>query len=511
MVINLFSGVYSAVRVSLAVLLTALIVYPAPAMAQSPEELTIAAGKSAVVTSDPMIERVSVGFGDVAEAMAVGPREVLVNAKTPGATSLIVWQAGGGKMFFDVKVKPNPYVANDRLDGVRRQLRTELPDQEITPAVENDTVFLRGRAKDLTSVNRAVAIASTLGKVINLLYVDVPAPESQILLKVRFASIDRNNLAQLGANLFSLGGGKTIGTSSTEQFPSAQLPQNSPANQPTAPFVFSDLLNLFLFRTDIDAGAVIKALQVRNLLEVLAEPNVLTENGKQGTFLAGGEFPYPVVQGGNLFQTVTIQFREFGVRLNFIPTITPAGTIHLQVAPEVSALDPTNGVTLNGFSVPGLISRKVNTEVELQQGQSFAIAGLLDRRVTESFQKVPFVGDIPILGTFFRSKNTSKTNTELIVIVTPEIVQPVAPGSAIPLPAFPKPFLDSAKSDSVPGTGAAPARVAAAAKSIPVEQLIESMKPGKALDQNSGAMKPGDAAAPAGVSGSGGSGPASGR
>src|SRR5205823_1865833 len=194
---------------------------------------------------------------------------------------------------------------------------------------------------------------------------------------------------------------------STQQFPSAQLPQQSQQTATAAPFVFSDILNLFLFRPDLNLGAVIKALEVKSLLETLAEPNVLAQNGKQGSFLAGGEFPYPVVQGSGLTSSVTIQFREFGVRLNFIPTITANGTIRLQVAPEVSSLDFSNGITLNGFVVPALISRKVNTEVELQEGQSFAIGGLLDRRVTESFERVPFVGDIPILGKFFRSKNTN--------------------------------------------------------------------------------------------------------
>lgn len=469
----------------------------AQAPAGSPDELSIVVGKSAIVNSDQLIERVSVGFGDYVEAMAVTPREVLVNAKATGSTSLIVWQRGGGKLFFDVKVRPNPTAADNRLDALRRQLRAELPDQEITPSLENDSVFLRGTARDTTSVRRAVAIASTAGKVVNLLYVAVPSPEPQILLRVRFASVDRIKLAQAGANLFSTGSnGKMLGTSGTEQFPSAVLPQTTQAGTPVSPYVFNDLLNLFFFRRDIDLGGVIKALQANSVLEVLAEPNILAQNGKQGSFLAGGEYPYPVVQGSSFFQTVTIQFREFGVRLNVIPTITPNGTIRLQVAPEVSSLDYTNGVTLNGFVVPGLVSRKMKTEVELDDRQSFAIAGLLDRRVSDTFEKVPFIGDIPILGKFFRSKNTNRTNTELIVIVTPEIVQPIAPGAPLPSPKFPTPFMDSSPAENLAnpvaakGVTAAELRPAAlpAAKTIPIEDLIQSQKPENPLDMNAVAV-----------------------
>jgi len=479
------SEIFKLSAASIAVLLTAsFAVFPPTASAQSdsPDELSIMAGKSAIVRSEQVIERVSVGYGDVAEAMAVGAREVLVNAKSPGSTSLIVWQMGGGKLFYDVKVRPNQSAVNDRVEGIRRELRTELPGQEITPNIENDAVFLRGTAKDLTSVQRAVSIASTAGRVVNLLYVNIPAPEAQILLKVRFASVDRSNVEQLGMNLFSTGATNTIGSIATQQYPSAQLPQTQQGVQTAKPFVFSDILNVFLFRPDLNLGAAIKALEAKNLLEVLAEPNVLAQNGKQGSFLAGGEFPYPVVQGSNFLSTVTIQFREFGVRLNFIPTITPGGNIRLQVAPEVSSLDYSNGITLNGFNVPGLISRKVNTEVELQQGQSFAIGGLLDRRVTDSFEKVPFIGDVPILGKFFRSKNTTKNNTELIVIVTPEIVTPGVTAPAVP--AYPKPFLDGSGAPASNGGSAATIQPAAApaAKAIPVEQLLESMKAERPLD-----------------------------
>lgn len=453
---------------------------------ESPNDLSVAVGKSVLVASDKPIDKVAVGFGDIAEATAMSPTEVLVNAKAPGSTSLIIWQQGGGKLFFDVNVLPNKFLSDSRLETVRREVRTELAGQQINVTAEGDSVFLRGTAKDLTSAERAVSIASTMGKVVNLLYVEVPAPEAQILLKVRFASLDRSLAKQLGVNLFSTGAGRTLGTISTGQFAGPSLPDNPLQSNPATPFVFSDLLNIFLYRKDINLGATIKALETKGVLQVLAEPNVLTENGKQGSFLAGGEFPIPVVQGGTVGANVaiTILFREFGVRLNFIPVITPRGTIHLQVAPEVSSLDFGNALTINGFSIPSLVTRKVKSEVELEEGQSFAIGGLLDKRVTDTFEKVPFIGDIPILGKFFQTKNVNRQNTELLVIVTPELVRPIPASAAQMELPFPEPFLHSSDASAIrnPVTPKSEANRPPAAKTMPVEAYIQSLRPEQTLD-----------------------------
>ena len=243
----------------------------------------------------------------------------------------------------------------------------------------------------------------------------------------------------------------------------------------------SNFLNLFFFRPDLNLGATIEALQTAGVVEVLAEPNVLAENGKQASFLAGGEFPYPVVQGGGVGGTnaVTIQFRQFGVRLNFIPTVTPRGTIRLQVAPEVSALDFANGIQISGFTVPAITVRNVNTEVELSEGQSFAIGGLLDNRETEVFNKIPFIGDIPILGKFFQSKQKNRTNTELMVIVTPQLVRPTPSGQTIAGPNFPVPFLPPntpGKQMATPGQNVTgPVAVVPPTPSMPVESLVNSL------------------------------------
>jgi pilus assembly protein CpaC len=220
------------------------------------------------------------------------------------------------------------------------------------------------------------------------------------------------------------------------------------------------------------------------LVEVLAEPNVLAQNGKQGSFLAGGEYPYPVVQSsGTGIPTVTIQFKEYGIRLNFIPTLTPRGTIRLQVAPEVSSLDFTNAVQVSGFQVPAIAVRKVKTEIELDKGQSFAIGGLLDNRETETFQKLPFLGDVPVLGKFFQSINRTKSNTELIVIVTPEVVNPIPSGAPLPELKFAHPFLPPNSTIPMHTPESAPdsAAAAPAPATIPVEKLIESLKPEKPL------------------------------
>ena len=462
---------------------------------ESPNDLFVTVGKSLIVNSELPIERVSVGFGDVAEATAVSPREVLVNGKAPGETSLIIWQQGGGKLFFDVTVQPSTFGSRSRIETLRRELNAELPGQRIEPTVENDLIFLRGTAKDLTSADRAVAISSAFGRTVDLLYVDVPAPEAQILLKVKFASVDRSMLRQLGINIFSTGLANTIGTVTTGQFsPLTLSSQNGSggggsggsgsgsgggvSGNSAVTATISDFLNIFFFRPDLNFGATIRALEQRGVAEVLAEPNVLAENGKQASFLAGGEFPYPVVQGGNVGGTtaVTIQFRQFGVRLNFLPTITPRGTIRLQVAPEVSALDFANGLVISGFTVPGLDVRNVNTEVELSEGQSFAIGGLLDNREQETFSKIPFIGSVPILGRFFQSKSKNRTNTELMVIVTPELVRPMPAGKTIAGPNFPVPFLppNSQTPMATPGIGVTGPVPVAAAAPIPVESLVKS-------------------------------------
>ena len=452
---------------------------PAQSDQDSPAKLLLTVGKSMIIDNALPLERVSVGFGDVAEGTAISPHQLLLNAKTPGVTSLIIWQEGGTPRFFDITVVASNFLAESRVEGIKRELERELPGQSVDLSCENDTVFLRGTVKDVTSADRAVSIASTLGKTVNLLYVDVPPPEAQVLLRVKFASVDRSTSTQLGLNIISTGAANTIGSATTEQY---SAPGFSPLQSTTAlATTISDALNLFFFRSDLNLGATIKALEVKGLLQILAEPNVLAQNGKKASFLAGGEFPFPTVSSGTGgTPMVTIQFREFGVRLTFTPTITPRGTIHLEVAPEVSALDFTNGLSVSGFIVPALTTRKLDTQVELREGQSFAIGGLLDNRTTNTLEKMPFIGDIPILGKLFQSKSVTKQNTELIVIVTPELVRPVPAGQPVFELKYPTPFLKSntgqyPRTPGLNATGPAPVEPPNAA--IPIETLVQSLLP----------------------------------
>jgi pilus assembly protein CpaC len=316
-------------------------------------------------------------------------------------------------------------------------------------------VILTGIVSSKEVAERAVALAQTRVKnVVNVL--GIPVAQGEILLQVRFAEVDRSAIQQLGLNFLSTGNGNTVGAVSTGQFGNTRtadvtgrIPGQNQGFEST--FTLSDLLNVFIFRPDLNLGITLRALQQRNLLQILAEPNLMALNGREASFLAGGEFPFPVVQPGAGVNAVTITFKEFGVRLKFTPTMLPDGKIRLKVAPEVSALDFTNALTISGFIIPAISSRRAETEIELRDGQSFAIAGLIDNRLTEISSKIPGLGDIPIIGKLFKSKSVNRSNTELLVMVTPKLVKPLAPGQVPPMPTFPKSFLDKDKFDGKVG------------------------------------------------------------
>jgi len=436
----------------------------AVSLQDSTNELYVAVGKTVLVDLAKPVARVTIGLGDVAEAQAISRTEIMVNGKAPGETSLIIWDTKGGRQFFNVTVRASAAQANDTLDGVRRELRTELPGQNLRISAESGTIFLRGTVKDLDSSKRAVEIASVAGKVVNLLNVDLPPSDPQFLLKVRFMSVDRSKQKQLGINLSAYGLGNTTDTVSTGQF--------GAGNANITSLYTSSLTSL---------GANIEALETVGVIETLAEPNVLALNGHEASFLAGGEYPYPVAQasGVGVAATITIQFKEYGIRLNFIPTLTPRGTVHLQVAPEVSALDFTNTVEISGFEVPAITSRRMKTEVELGDGQSLVLAGLLDNEESQIFTKIPFLGDIPVLGKFFQSVSKKRTNTELMVLVTPELVAPIPAGAPVPDLKYPVKFLppNTGIPMNTPDAKNAANTQAPPPPTIPVEKLLDSMKP----------------------------------
>jgi pilus assembly protein CpaC len=442
------------------------------------EHLSVTVGKSIVIESPLSIQRVAVASGVMAEVVAVSSKQIIVNGLAPGETTLILWEKGGARTVYALSVEP---AAHPPLDKVREELARELPDQDVSIDLENGTVFLRGTVKDLIAAQRATAIAGSLGKVIDLLYVDVPPAEPQILLKVRFADVDRSASKQLGANIISTGAGNTIGAVSTGGFPAPAVAVTG--GQTT--FTLSDALNLFLFRKDLNLGVTIAALQSQSLLQILAEPNVMTTNGKSASFVAGGEFPFPTVQGGANAGAVTISFREFGIRINFLPTVTPRGTIELHVTPEVSSLDFANGLVFQGYTIPALSTRRVDTNVELESGQSFAIAGLLDNQTTKTLSKIPGISEIPILGKLFQSVSTTKSNTELLIIVTAELVRPVPASQAVPNIQMPDKFLQDAPTTAPRTPGAdvtGPITPLPQTGTLPVERLeqIKAMEAAEA-------------------------------
>jgi pilus assembly protein CpaC len=408
--------------------------------------LRVMVGKSLLINTTERLKRVSVTDPSVADALVVTPTQVLVNGLAPGEVSLLIWDELERSRSFDLRVDVDITAASEEMHRL-------FPDEQINVTPSRSAIVLSGHVTTEDVAKHAGSLASAYSKnVVNVLTFG-PVGAEEVLLEVKFAEVDRSALTQMGLNVFSTGAGNTIGTVTTGQFggfttsaiQSTVGAPGSSAGQTTT--TISNLLNLFFFNPQIHLGAVIEALQSRNLLQILAEPNLVAVNGKEASFLAGGEFPFPVAQqNASGIATVTIQFREFGVRLKFTPIIQPNGNIHLHVAPEVSTLDLADGVSIGGTVIPALSTRKADTEFELQDGQSFVIAGLMDNRVTNIANKFPGLGDIPILGNFFKSKSMQKSNSELMVLCT---VHRVSPNSQAPKsPAMPEPTLDKSKFDA---------------------------------------------------------------
>ena len=416
---------------------------PAPGSAP----LRVMVGKSLLINTTERLRRISVTDPGIAYAQVVTPTQILVHGKTPGEVSLLIWDELERSRSFDLRVDVDVSACAD-------EERRVFPDEQITVTPSRAAVVLSGHVSTEDVAKRAGELAGAYSpKVVNVLTFG-PVGSQEVLLQVKFAEVDRSALTQLGVNFISTGAANTIGSVSTGQYgalgPQTLTPSTQSANGTTVTTTpsttINNVLNLFLFRSDINLGATIEALETKNLLQILAEPNLIAVNGKEASFLAGGQFPFPIVQPGAGFTAVTISFKEFGVRLQFTPVIMPNGNIHLKVAPEVSTLDFANALTISGFTVPALSTRRAETEFELQDGQSFVIAGLMDNRVTDIYNKIPGLGDIPILGNFFRSKSLQKSNSELMVLCTVRRVSPNADQTPA-LPKNPKPFIENGKFD----------------------------------------------------------------
>ena len=377
--------------------------------------VTVGRGTSALLPQPTTVRRVSIGDPAIADAVVVSPREVLVNGRALGSTTLFIWDVNENRRIYNIEVTVDAA-------ALQRQFRALFPRDQIAITASGNMVILSGQVTTAATAARALEIARGTGATVidNLA---IP-PAQQILLQVRFAEVSRTAATQLGVD-YRVGETSTLLTPLTPQAGDRVLGLSTG----------DGLLNISLFEDNIQFEAVIRALKSRGLFRSLAEPNLLALDGAEASFLAGGEFPYPVPQGGGAVggvQTITVVFREFGVRLRFIPRVTAAGNIRLEVAPEVSSLDFSGGLRLSGFAIPTILTRRAQTQIELRPGQTFAIAGLLDNSIVNNLDRIPFLGDIPILGALFRSREVRQRRNELLVLVTPRLVEPLNASPPVP-------------------------------------------------------------------------------
>jgi pilus assembly protein CpaC len=427
----------SALRV-LAVAVLAVTTIGAQEAARFPQ-VSLTAGRSTVVSTTFDITRIAITNPAVADAVVVQPREILVDGKSPGTITLMVWGAGE-RVQYDV-------VVEQPISSLEQQLHQLFPGEEVVVTMNADGIILSGRASStqtMLRIGEVVRAAQPKANVINMLQVAGGSDAQQVMLQVRIAEVNRRAISELGTSLFTgpTGVGDWIGRGTTGQFPSVDFSEltRTDANgvrTVTGKMEFSDFLNIFLFNTNWNAGALIRALKQTGHFQSLAEPNLIAYNNREASFLAGGEFPVPIVSS---IGQVTIQFKEFGVRLNFTPTIA-GDLIRLKVRPEVSELDFNNGITLEGFRIPALTTRRAETEVELRDGQSFAIAGLIDNTAQVDTAAIPLLSQLPIIGHLFKSKADRKERTELLVLITPRLVRALNPDEVPPLPTLPGRFL----------------------------------------------------------------------
>lgn len=380
--------------------LLGLVTHSVPAVAQDvvsqPERVIhVGRGRSVLLVAEERVQRIAVADTAVVDAVSVSAQEVLVNGRKPGTTTMIVWDRRGVSRLYTVEVQIDTV-------GVQQTLRSLFPRDSIRVEARGNAVMLTGTVRDSATARRAVEIARQMGGVVLENLVTATAVGRQVLLQVRIAEVSRSAVEQIGLELRGSRG--------------------AAAPDVTFESISDQLVRVFLFGSDNRLEALIRGLQTRGLFRSLAEPNLIALDGQEASFLAGGEFPFPVIQGGQS-NAITIVWKEFGVRLRFTPTITALGTIRLRVAPEVSSLDFANGLRISGLQIPSLLSRKAETEVELGEGQHLGIAGLLNNNIRDNTSGLPWLSRIPIIGALFRSKDKRQERTELLVIVTPRLVR----------------------------------------------------------------------------------------
>lgn len=386
--------------------------------------LHLQANQSFLLDTNLDIRRVSIGKPEIADVTVVTPKQLMVTGKAPGETTLIYWTAAGVPTSVDVNV----WVEN----GVRKGLEKIVPGEKFEMSGTPETMILTGSVSSETAQHRLVEGAKAYTKnVVNLLAVE---RVEQVMLQVRVAEVDRKIVKELGVNFLFKTNNVVGGYSPPNGFSPFSGEVNPLAAGGVSPGLsFSDAVNLFVAKPGAFA-TFLRAMNDRGAIKMLAEPNLIVANGGEGKFLAGGEFPivYNTANGGT--GGTSVIYKEFGVRLNFQPKITPNGEIQLKIYQEVSELDFTNSVVLTGFRIPSLKSRKAESSLQLGDGQTFALAGLIDNKTSKQVSKIPLLGDIPILGALFRSTRYQKEETELVVMVTPTIIRPYEKGKTPGLP-----------------------------------------------------------------------------
>jgi pilus assembly protein CpaC len=397
----------------------------APLITQSAETddvLHLTVGRSVLLTSAGPLRRVYVGNPAVLQTYTSGPSEIVVTAKAAGQSSMLLWDEAGGRRLYAVFADVDP-------DALRISLAAAFPGSLIHAEAGEGKIFLTGTVTTDAIAEGATKMALQYAReVVNSLQV-VPVHGKQVQLKLRIVEVDRTRLEQMGINIFA--GGRTAVATSTGQF-------GSVASGSGASLTGSNPLDIFLFNAKLNVGLTVQDLEQKQILQVLAEPTLTTLSGLPARFLSGGEFPFPVIQGGTgNANAITVQFRPYGVRVDFTPTVNPDSSIHLRLSPEVSALDYSNAVTISGFTIPALSTRRSDTEVEIKDGESFIVSGLLDHRTTEIMSRIPGIANIPVLGQLFRSKNLSRSVVELVIIVTASVIDPLGHDS-VPVVDLPK-------------------------------------------------------------------------
>ena len=385
--------------------------------AQNKESIAVnvLVGQSRVINFDRPVGRFSVSNPDIAEAVLVTPDQVLVNGKAFGQVNFIAWeQTGGQYLTFDVYVRAN-------LSLIDSQVRALFPKDDIRLSQANGSVVISGSVANATTAAQVQSVIEAANfKVVNMLTSPV-SNATQVELEVRVAEVNRNRLRDYGTSWLT--NGATGGYANSGGGPSTI----SDSVIGAASAVLNPALNVLLFNKSLNTAAMLKLLRTEGAYRELAEPNLIAMNGQNASFLAGGEFPVPVLQnaGSGSGIGITIVWKEYGVRLNFKPTIIDEDHIRLELEPEVSTIDFSNGVRFSGFVIPALRTRRAKTGVELRDGQAFALAGLLDNNETKTLSRIPIVSDIPVIGALFKSKSFEKKETELMFFVTAHMVKPI--------------------------------------------------------------------------------------